>query len=199
MPAVLQTLRGQLLRLVSEYHDAHPLETGISREEVRERLSRRATAALFDDLVDTLVGEGAVVATDHLALSSHRIAISSDEATLKDRLAELFRGAGLSPPDMAEAATSAGGTFEQAGRMLKLLIREATLVRVEALVFHRDTLEQLKDDVRRLKAGATDPVEIDVKAFKERFAVTRKYAIPLLGYLDQQRVTRRVGNARRVL
>jgi selenocysteine-specific elongation factor len=38
-----------------------------------------------------------------------------------------------------------------------------------------------------------------VSTFKERFGITRKYAIPLLEYLDRERVTRRMGDARLVL
>ena len=84
-------------------------------------------------------------------------------------------------------------------RIIKLLIREQALVKVDTLWFHREHLEHLKHAVAQLKAGASEPVRLDVPAFKEQFGITRKYAIPLLGYLDQQRITRRVGNARVVL
>ncbi|HTK89728.1 MAG TPA: SelB C-terminal domain-containing protein [Verrucomicrobiae bacterium] len=40
---------------------------------------------------------------------------------------------------------------------------------------------------------------MDVATFKERFGVTRKFAIPLLEYLDRERVTRRMGDTRVVL
>ena len=49
--------------------------------------------------------------------------------------------------------------------------------------------------MRGLKANA----RVDVPAFKERYGITRKYAIPLLEYLDRERITRRVGDARVVL
>ena len=83
--------------------------------------------------------------------------------------------------------------------MLKLLLRDGTLVKVEALVFHTEALERLKRDVAGLKGPASTPVQIDVGGFKDRFRISRKYAIPLLGYLDRERVTRRVGKARVVL
>ena len=198
-PSVLERLRTRLLELISEYHTAQPLETGISREEARERLSHRATAALFGHLVDQLVSEGTVVATDQLALSSHQIAVSSDGMKLKARLTEAFQAAGLTPPELADLAASIGAAPELAERMFKLLVREGTVIKVETLAFHRETLERLRADVRQLKEAAQEPVRIDVGTFKARFGITRKYAIPLLGYLDQQRVTRRVGNARLVL
>ncbi len=85
--------------------------------------------------------------------------------------------------------------------MLTLLFREETLVRVESLVFHQDALGRLKTAVADLKLEHPEEsrLEIDVAMFKQRFGVTRKFAIPLLGYLDRERVTRRAGNVRVVL
>ena len=49
------------------------------------------------------------------------------------------------------------------------------------------------------KLEGSGPATIDVKSFKDAFNVSRKYAIPLLEYLDRERVTRRAGDARIVL
>jgi selenocysteine-specific elongation factor len=80
----------------------------------------------------------------------------------------------------------------------KLMVRQKTLVKVDTLVFHGDALERLKHDVRGMKAEAGAPT-VDVARFKERYGISRKYAIPLLEWLDRERVTRRVGDARVVL
>jgi selenocysteine-specific elongation factor len=78
-----------------------------------------------------------------------------------------------------------------------MLINSGELVRVAELVFHRRALDDLRETLQRFKAerGA----QIDVGAFKDLTGVSRKYAIPLLEYLDRQRVTRRVGDAREIL
>ena len=86
-----------------------------------------------------------------------------------------------------------------ADRVLKLLQRQKVLVKIDTLLFHDEALKQLKRDVAALKASAGDGARIDVGTFKERFGVTRKFAIPLLEYLDRERVTRRVGDVRVVL
>ncbi len=50
------------------------------------------------------------------------------------------------------------------------------------------------------RAGAEGQARASTSpAFKERYGISRKYAIPLLEYLDRERVTRRVGDARVVL
>ena len=69
---------------------------------------------------------------------------------------------------------------------------------MDALLFSAAALGRLRGEIAALARGA-EPVRIDVAAFKERFGVTRKFAIPLLEYLDRARVTRRVGSDRIVL
>ena len=81
--------------------------------------------------------------------------------------------------------------------MLKLLLRQKMLVRVDVLLFHDEALKRLKAEVAALKASAGGVARIDVATFKERFGVTRKFAIPLLEYLDRERVTRRMGESAR--
>jgi selenocysteine-specific elongation factor len=81
--------------------------------------------------------------------------------------------------------------------MLKLLAREKTLVRVGDLLFHEENLARLKTEVRAMKTSGTS--KLDVAFFKDRYGVSRKFAIPLLEYLDRERVTRRVGDARMIL
>jgi selenocysteine-specific elongation factor len=71
-------------------------------------------------------------------------------------------------------------------------------VRIDTLLFHEDALKALKAGVSALK-GEGPPVRVDVATFKERFGITRKHAIPLLEYLDRERVTRRMGDARLIL
>ena len=65
----------------------------------------------------------------------------------------------------------------------------------ETKLIFEDQLEALKADLRKLKTSGAQ-VRLDVGAFKERYGVTRKFAIPLLEYLDRERVTRRVGESR---
>jgi selenocysteine-specific elongation factor len=66
----------------------------------------------------------------------------------------------------------------------------------DELVFHRGALEELRRLVEAQKAKSP---KMDVAKFKELTGVSRKYAIPLLEYLDRERVTRRVGDARVIL
>jgi selenocysteine-specific elongation factor len=85
----------------------------------------------------------------------------------------------------------------RAQKLVTLLLRDRVLVKLaDDLVFHRDALAELR---RRLLAYKATAAKIDIARFKDLAGVTRKYAIPLLEYLDRERVTRRVGDLREIL
>jgi len=198
-PRVIEERRRAVLAALDDYHRAQPLSEGLPREEVRERWFGRAHPALFEHVVQALVGEGRIVARDRLALASHRLTLSPDEGRARDALERLYREAGLKPPDETVLAPSVGAPADLVDRMLKLLLRQRVLVKVDALIFHADALARLKRDIAGLKGGGAQSARVDVGAFKERYGITRKFAIPLLEYLDRERVTKRMGEARIVL
>ena len=195
----LLNLSTRLLEELGRYHQAHPLSDGIPREEAREKLFRGTAQPVFEYVLEQLVGSKEIVARDRVALASHRISLSSDEIRTRDVIERLFRDGGLKPPD----ATTLAGTVEMppeiVDRILQLLIRQKVLVRLNALVFHVDVLSQLKTDMAELKASSIESAHVNVATFKERHGITRKYAIPLLEYLDRERLTRRVGDVRILL
>jgi len=187
----------QVLATTQQHHAAHPLEEGIPREELRERLFSSAAAGVFEHVIEALVRSGQVVARDRVALRGHTLALTDEEASARDRMVQVLGDAGLAPPDGAELTSRVGARQEIVDRVTILLVRQKVLVRVGALLFHRTPLEHLKDDVHSLKREAI--ARIDVATFKERYRVSRKYAIPLLEFLDRERITRRVGDTRQIL
>jgi selenocysteine-specific elongation factor len=108
---------------------------------------------------------------------------------------ELLQAAGLQPPDLATLAAAAKTQPAVAQKALQALQREGRAQRLDVLWFHATVLAGLKADVKAMGAGAT----MDVAAAKARFGVSRKFAIPLLEFLDRERVTRRVGDRRVVI
>ena len=196
--APLAAVSERLLAMVAAFHASNPLSEGLPREEARERLFRRAPPPVFDAVLDHLVGDGRLLARDHLALANHQVTLSPEETRISQSVLAVLGEAGLRPPAPAELREQLGCDAAVLDRVLKLHGRQRRLVRVGTLVFDASALERLRRDVMGLKTG-DDPAEIDVGMFKDRFGITRKFAIPLLEYLDRERVTRRVGSRRLVL
>jgi selenocysteine-specific elongation factor len=193
----LAAVADQLLAVVRQHHAGHPLEEGIPREEVRERLFSTAAPGVFEHVLAALSRTQQIVARDRVALRGHTLAFTDEEAGARDAMVRLVGEAGLSPPDGAELAARIGARKEVVDRVANLLVRQKVLVRIGDLLFHAAALAQLKHEVQSLKQHNTD--RIDVATFKDRYQVSRKYAIPLLEFLDRERITRRVGDARLIL
>jgi selenocysteine-specific elongation factor len=185
-----------LLDAVAQHHRASPHSEGLPREEARERFFGTASPLLFPHVLHVLAGAGQLVVRDVLSLPGKGVTLTSEEAKAQAALERLFRDAGLAPPALPDAAAAARVSTAVADRVVRLLLRQKRLTKIDALLFHTETLERLKQDMSALKAA--DP-NVDVAAFKNRFGVTRKYAIPLLEWLDRERITRRIGDSRIVI
>jgi selenocysteine-specific elongation factor len=197
---VIEDRSKRLMAALHAHHAAQPLSDGVPREEARDRIVGKAAPEVFDFVIGSLVAAGTLVARDRLALAGHRISLSPEEARAQEALERVYREAGLAPPDLKIAAAGAGLDPAIADRIGRLLLRQKSLVKIEEMLFHADALAALRADVRALKpASANGTARVDVAAFKERYGISRKYAIPLLEYLDRERITRRVGDSRVVL
>jgi selenocysteine-specific elongation factor len=118
-----------------------------------------------------------------------------EDATLST-IAAIYRKAGLSAPLISEVATTLRLKESEMRGLVTLLLREKILVRMgsETLFIHREALASLRAKIAELR-GQT----LDVARFKEMTGLSRKYAIPLLEYLDRERVTRKTGDQRVVV
>jgi selenocysteine-specific elongation factor len=199
-PSEIAALELRVLETLAVHHRAEPLVEGMPREELRERLFSRAGPAVFERVVERLVADRKIVARDRVALAGHRVALSDADQQVRERLEAAFVEAGLRPPEVAAVGAALNQPPDVIDRVVKLLLRQRILVRIDTLIFHEQALGRLKAEVTALKVGAGgQPVTLDVSAFKDRFGVSRKFAIPLLEYLDRERVTKRVGDQRVVL
>jgi selenocysteine-specific elongation factor len=199
-PRVLEDLSKRLLTAVGDFHRAHPLTDGVPREEARERLFARAHPAVFEEVLASLTAAGKLIVRDRLALPGHRLELSPEETRARELIESAYQQGGLKPPDAATLATDGRIPPALVEKMTALLLRQKVLARLDTLVFHVGTLTQLKSEIQALKSSAPGGrATVDVATFKDRYGVTRKFAIPLLEWLDRERVTRRMGDTRVVL
>jgi selenocysteine-specific elongation factor len=102
------------------------------------------------------------------------------------------KASGFAPPDLDELLSEFPDR-EQASDLLALLVEQGKLVKVAEFVFHPSAIEQAKQVARQLceRNGS-----FTASQFREAINTTRKYAIPLLEFLDQIGVTVRRGDVR---
>jgi len=191
--AWFQAAQQHIVETVRQFHRAQPLLPGIAKEDLRARELPQAPPFVFDALVAGL--KDLALEGETVRLSTHKLVLKQDEEHARTAIERAFEQAGLAVPAVSEVLAKSGVEAARARSLLQILIREKRLVRVtDDLVFHQAAI----DNLRRLLASRKS-VRFNVGAFKDWTGVSRKYAIPLLEYLDRERVTRREGDERLVL
>jgi selenocysteine-specific elongation factor len=192
----VSALRQLIPESLALFHRQNPLVAGMGKEILREKFS--LSPEVFTDALSLLLHDRKVeVQGDLVRLPGHGVVMKDEEAESKKQIEEAFAGAGLKVPALQEVLAGLKVDRTRAQKIVTLLLRERMLIKVsEELVFHRAALEELRRLVAAQKARSS---KMDVALFKEMTGVSRKYAIPLLEYLDRERVTRRVGDVREIL
>ncbi len=189
---------------VKLHHQREPLSRGLARETLRDRHFAHAAPEVFRAVIAHLEKSGALVTEkDVVRLSEHGVELSPADIQLREKIAKAYEKAGLAAPTFDQVLVDAGVSAAQRAhgrKILQLLIDDRTLVRVQGeMFFHSTALERLKKLLRQYAAEHEPEQLIDVATFKDLAGVSRKYAIPLLEFLDSQRITRRAGDQRLIL
>lgn len=188
-----EALAARLQGILAAFHASSPMLPGMGKEQLRAALGAPWPGTAFDWFIEQdsrFQRDG-----DTVRLSVHRPTLSEAEAQASRKLENLFLAAGLRPPAVADALRESGIDSKTALTILQNLIREGRLVKVgQTLVFHKQNIAEAVGLLRERRGR-----QFTVAEFKEWTGVSRKYAIPLLEFLDRQRITRRTGDSRLVL
>ncbi len=186
-PGHLQAVRE---RAVAQLATAGPF--GVPLAEFAARVIPPEGQALREVYLEDLKAAGVMREVAGRAMSA---GVPAVEDPLAAALEKLYREAKFAAPSPAEAAAQLGADPRAVEGVVRFLIDVGRLARIGGKwVLHRSVLDEVA-----LALAQWEGELVDVGRFKERFGLTRKLAIPLLEWLDSQRLTRREGDARRVL
>jgi selenocysteine-specific elongation factor len=192
----LISMQENVLSRVDNFHGRNPLVPGISRQELHDSVG--SPAEVFSAVLDSLTKQKKLeVAGEIVRLTGRGVVMKDEEAESKKAIETAFSSTGLAVPALNQVLAGLKIDKPRAQKLVTLLLRDKVLIKVsDELVFHRTALDQLRAQLAAYKQKSP---KIDVGKFKELTGISRKYAIPLLEYLDRERVTRRVGDERVIL
>jgi selenocysteine-specific elongation factor len=185
-------LRERTEALLKDYHGQFPLRAGMPREEVKSRLTRHIpamTPKLFNEIVSQAKEEGWLAeAGGTIRLASHQATFTAKQQQAVDYLLYTFRQDPHITPSVAQCEEQVGS------QVLNALIEQGQLIRLnEDVILLTETYEQMRE---RVVGYLKEQGSITVAQVRDLFGTSRKYALALLGYLDEKRITRRVGDER---
>ena len=193
---VYERLATKLRQTLALYHEENPLKAGLPKEELRALLYRGLEQRFFQFLLNALQKKGDIAQDEGLVrLAGHTVSLGADEKALREKLAALYREAGLAPPTRKEMHVALAGFREELVReVLTVMVRDGVLTKVsEDLYFDGAALDGLR---QKLAALLQRDGEIDTPGFKDLTGLSRKFSIPLLEYFDRTKLTIRVGDKR---
>lgn len=196
---IYNKLQNQALDLLTAFHAQNPIAPGFSKEELKSKLFPiKDDPKCFTKLISELIANGKVVQDkDIVRLFSHQSVLAEEQGKIKDKLVGIYKKTKLLAPAREEVNEQLGISKDKAKPIWELLIREGVLVHLkDELYYHSDTIKDVKE---KLVSYFNSHDEIGINEFRELLpGISRKYMIPLLEYLDNQRFTIRVGDKRRL-
>ena len=195
-PAALVEIERRARAAMAAYLERERLAEGMPRAELARTILPRTAHALGGFHLDWLARRGVLELDGEVARPpGRRPVLSGAERGLAGRLLELYADAGLEPPSPAEAARRLDAKPEIALGLVRHLVKQGELLQLSGgLLISAAVFRRLADDL-----AATGWERFNVGQFKERFGLSRKFAIPLLERLDGEGFTRREGEQRRLL
>jgi selenocysteine-specific elongation factor len=170
------------------------MKSGLAKEELRTKLPAEVDVKLFQILLSGLIqSKEVILEKDKLRLPAHQVS-AADEKGLVKRVEEAILKGGLQPPSFKELSEQWLEEEEEVHSVLEHLVHEGVLVKIKSgMYFHRIHFDQLRE---ALIAYLKSHREITTPQFKELTGASRKYAIPLIEYFDQIKLTLRLGEKR---
>ena len=185
-----------LLEMLRNFHERKPLALGQNSSQLRLKLELNEFD--FEKIIDYLLKKNQVVKDGNLIrLSSHEIAFSAQEETIKLKIEEIFSEVGLNTPSISEVIEQLSNYSARAiSETFYALVNLGQLVKIDEKVFvHKDIVEQIENLlIDYLKKHDI----ITVAEFRELAQTSRKYAVPFLEFCDDAGLTVRNGNYRKL-
>ena len=194
---VVKWLEENMLGELKELHRRFPMRQGVSRGELAGKWARDIPEKLFFFVLERLVrGEKIVSEQEYYRLPQHKVSLGADQEKLREKISRTYKQAWIQPPTVKKFLEDLNLEMKEVSPVLKLLQDEKELVKInEDFYFSAGAVQELKDKVRGYleKNEEMGPVE-----FKEITGLSRKFAIPLMEFMDKEKLTMRVGDKRKL-
>jgi selenocysteine-specific elongation factor len=194
-PETLASVRQGARAALARYFAERPLELGLGKTEAARLLLPGAARALAEPYFARLQAAGDLdLAAGDVRLPGRTTEPPAALSPLARALVERYTAAGLAPPSPGEVARALDAKPQIVEGLIQHLVKRRELVRLASgLIFASAALVRLEQELR-----ATGWERFSIADFKDRFGLSRKWAIPLLEHLDGSGVTRRVGEERQL-
>lgn len=193
--SIYKEVQKKIMDILKGFHEINRLKWGISKEELKARVSPEIDPRFYNMLLEDMEKSGSILLQkETCALASHKVSISSEDQNICEDILRIFKQAGPRPPSQEDIFGRLGKDHKRLEKLIGFLIDGGKLTRLKGgLLFHKDALDKITFQVR---GYLEDGKQMGIGDFKDLTGLSRKFAVPLLEYLDAQGITIRVGDTR---
>ena len=191
-----ETVINEMVEITKEYHQKQPLRPGISRAELKSSLSVELNTNEFNQLAEELEEEGKLeLSQKYIKEAGFQVEFTGRAAEIKTEALKLFKENKFSPPeipDLAEALDE--DNLKLIREVIGALEEEDRLIRLTEDLYFTD--QAIVEAEEKLKEFFVQNDSLELSEFRDIIDSSRKYALPLLEYFDEQGLTYREGDKR---
>ncbi len=191
----LTALEEKVMEIVREYHESHPLETGIGKETLRSQLLRRLDGKAAGAMLAEMTRKGLINVTGDAVVGAGRSSVQgAGNGSMATVLDDDFKRAGLAPRPLLDLQEELQLTLKEIQTVISGLKKTGELIQVaDGIYLHQAAVDGAATKARSFleKNG-----RMTVAEFRDVVGTSRKFAVPLLEYFDKQKITKRDGDYR---
>ncbi len=195
--SLFEKFSSTLMEKLKKYHGANPLKDGMPTEELKSKFEYYNKNKLFNIVLNNLLKSEAIVQNKNMIkLSDHEVALEVDQHEVKDKILDIYKKAGLTPPFFRTICQDLKLDKKNGMDVLHMLINDRDIVKTkDDLYFDKSAMDRLQVELVEFIQNAGD---ITTPQFKEMTGISRKFVIPLIEYFDSINLTIRVGDTRQL-
>ena len=190
----IEEIEEKMILILNKYHHNNPLKQGITKEELRNKLLASAKTKLFDEFLEYYLANGIIKQTNNsISLHGFKIEYTNEQKRIYDEIEKVFFNGGFQPPSVDEIIKAAKNQKEYR-QIMQSLVENNTLIKInDDTIMHTDYYSKA---LELLKKFVQDNSDITLSQFRDLLNTSRKYALPLLEFFDQNKITKRIGEKR---
>lgn len=191
----IRDVESKLKEILEAYHKRNPLKFGISKEELRTRLLEGAKPRLADCIFNYFEAADIIkIENQYVSRKDFTIQFNKVQNQIKDFILAKYKENMFNPPKLAEIVEKGKFDKNQAQNVYNALIDMHLLIKIdEDIAFSR---EAYSEAVNKVREYITANGSIQLGQFRDMLGTSRKYAMALLDYFDQNKITKRIGDNR---
>ncbi|NLT47637.1 MAG: selenocysteine-specific translation elongation factor, partial [Clostridiales bacterium] len=186
--------------ILAEYHEKNPVSSGIQKGEFRKKLADKLyfkDVKAIDHLLRHLVqSEYLRDLGNHVALPSHKVEYKPEHLAVLVRLEKRYLDAGFEIPELEECIADEKDK-ELARQIIESMSESGRLKRLTYQYYMHSS--HFDEAMKRFYDHMNKQGRITLAEYRDLLNTSRKYAVLILEYLDQQRITAMADDARVLL